>query len=360
MTSQTRKTLPESRPVRCFTRVLKNAHYLQTIAPDIFAKDPFAEGFGTGVPIEILRNLHRLHPDSPVLNRQEVVADFLRKNTLPVPAKNARDALFSGTVHFAQVTFRTSKGNLTIPTADMNMIVQYAQHAVIPISEYAAQYGANTVSISPDLITYSANVPNTSYSDSDLQGWVNDMANQNHLQSNSCIVVISPKGLTANGVSSNAGYHSLANIPYIVAGVFARNLTLQDQPDVYAMVISHELAEMVVDPRVDGQNPEVCDACDTNCSNLTRIYFDASENFLGMNQASPPSGFTFSYYICAVVKPEGVPSCPPPGADCQYAPATIAKSGSLRLFLRGKGIDPSKGLRSIRPPITSVRAFMGS
>jgi hypothetical protein len=32
---------------------------------------------------------------------------------------------------------------------------------------------------------------------------------------------------------------------------------------------------------------------------------------------------------------------------------------SLRRFLRIKGIDPSKGLRSIRPPITSVRAFMG-
>lgn len=31
----------------------------------------------------------------------------------------------------------------------------------------------------------------------------------------------------------------------------------------------------------------------------------------------------------------------------------------LRRFLRSKGIDPSKGLRSIRPPITSVRAFMG-
>jgi len=32
---------------------------------------------------------------------------------------------------------------------------------------------------------------------------------------------------------------------------------------------------------------------------------------------------------------------------------------SLGQFLRIKGLDPSKGLRSIRPPITSVRAFMG-
>ncbi len=33
--------------------------------------------------------------------------------------------------------------------------------------------------------------------------------------------------------------------------------------------------------------------------------------------------------------------------------------GSLRQFLRMKGINPSKGLRSIRPPVVSVRSFMG-
>lgn len=322
MTNRTGKALPESRHVRCFTRALKNARHLQTIAPDIFAKDPSAEGFGTGVPIEILRDLHRLSPDSPGLSRHQAVAEFLSKNKLPVPGKNVQDALFSGTVYFAQITFQTSGGNLVIPTADMNMIVQYAQHAIAPIAEYAAQYGANTVSISPNLITYSVNIPNASYSDSDLQGWVNDMANQNHLSSNSCIFVISPQGLTANNVGGNAGYHGLANIPYIVAGVFAQNLTLQDLPDVYAMVISHEMAEMIVDPRVDGQNPEVCDPCDLNCNNLTRIYFDVSDKFLGTNQASPPGGFTFSYYTCAVVKSEGASSCPAPVADCQYAPVT--------------------------------------
>lgn len=33
--------------------------------------------------------------------------------------------------------------------------------------------------------------------------------------------------------------------------------------------------------------------------------------------------------------------------------------GSLRQFLRLKGIDPSKGIRSIEPPVVSVRSFMG-
>jgi hypothetical protein len=307
-------------PRICVTRALKNARYLQKIAPHIFANDPSAEGFGTRIPIEILSVLHRLRHDSPVLSRHQAVAGFLKENKLPLPGQSARDALFSGTVYFAQVRFQTSGGDLLIPTADMNTIVENAQHAIIPITQYAAQYGSNAVTVSPNLITYTANVQSGSYTDSDLQGWVNDMANQNQLPANSCIFVISPQGLTAPNVGGNAGYHGIANIPYIVAGVFAQNLTLQDEPDVYAMVISHEMAEMVVDPKVDGQNPEVCDPCDINCSNLTRIYFDASDNFLGANQASPPGGFNFSYYICAIVQPNSAPQCPAPQAACAYAP----------------------------------------
>jgi hypothetical protein len=53
---------------------------------------------------------------------------------------------------------------------------------------------------------------------------------------------------------------------------------------------------------------------------LTRIYFDASDNFLGVNQNSPPSGFAFAYYICSIVKPGGASSCPAAASDCQYAP----------------------------------------
>src|SRR5215831_16187944 len=134
--------------VRCYTRALKNARHLQAAAPEIFAQDPNAEGFGTGVPVEILRGLHRLPHNSPVLNRHKAVAEVLRTSRPPVPGRVSRDALFSGTIHFAQVTFQTSGGNRVVPTADMNQIVQYAQHAIVPVSEYAAQYGPNTVSIS--------------------------------------------------------------------------------------------------------------------------------------------------------------------------------------------------------------------
>jgi len=87
------------------------------------------------------------------------------------------------------------------------------------------------------------------------------------------------------------------------------------------MAVSHELAEMIVDPKADPASPEVCDVCDVNCNNLTRCYFDAADNYLGSNQASRPSRYPFSYYTCAVVKPaEAARNCLASYADCAYAP----------------------------------------
>jgi hypothetical protein len=307
--------------MRCYTRALKNARHLQQIAPHIFAKDPSAEGFGTGVPLEILRGLHRLRHDSKTLSRHKAVAEVLKTKPVPPFRKPKRDSLFSGRIYFAQITFQTSSGNLAISTADMKAIVQYAKHAIVPICEYCAQYGPNKVTISSKLLTKTVHTPTGKFTDKDLQGWVNALASDNSLPANSCIFVVTPQGITAANVDGNAGYHSKANIPYIVAGVWAAGLTLADGPDVYAMVVSHEIAEMIVDPNCGGGDPEVCDPCDLNCGKLNRCYFNASNKFLGSNQRTPPGGFTFSYYLCAVVKPNGSSACPAPSADCAYAPS---------------------------------------
>jgi hypothetical protein len=314
-----RRGASSARTVRCYTRAMKNARFLRTAKPEVFGQDLDAEGFGTGVPMEILHGLHRIPPSSPVLNRHKAVADVLRVVRPPVPGQVSRDALFSGTIHFGQVTFRTSGGDLVIPASDMNQIVQYAQHAVVSISEYAAQYGPNSISVATALLPKTVTLSGTSFNDGDLQGWVNELATSNGFGSDHCIFVPVPPGVSAASVGENSGYHFKANIPYIVAGV-TTGLTLADSADVYAMVVSHEIAEMVVDPNANGNNPEVCDPCDINCSNLTRCYFDASDNFLGSNQNSPPGGFTFSYYTCAVVKQAGAAKCPASTADCQYAP----------------------------------------
>lgn len=311
--------------IRGLTRATKNARFLKETAPDLFARDEMDRGFGTGVPLEVLRKLHRLTPDSPMLNDHPELASFLQSNPLPLPNRlPAREALFSGTVYFAQVTFNTSTGVKVVPTTDMNQIIAYAKRAIIPIAEYVVQqYGASQLMVSSTILTFSVNIPSASFTDGDLKGWVNNMMTTNNLGTDSCIFVYVPGGVSANEVGPNSGYHGFAKIPYIAAGLGnATNLTLQDKADVYAMVVSHEIAEMVVDMTTDLVNPEVCDPCDINCNNLTRVYFDTEDNFLGANQSSPPGGFTFDYYICAIVKSEGAANCPAAAADCQYAPVT--------------------------------------
>ena len=299
----------------------------EKVAPDLFAKDPSMEGFGTGVPVEILRGLHRIRHDSPILSRHQAVAETLRKHPLPSVGQPARDSLFQGTVHFAQLTFHTSAGDQVMSTSDMNQIVQPATHAVVPISEYAGQCRPDAVNVAATLLTKTVNVPSGTFTDNDVQGWVNALKSDNNLPDNSCIFVVVPAGLP--NVVGNSGYHGKADIPYINAGVTSTALTLADVADVYAMVVSHEIAEMVVDPSVGGGDPEVCDPCDINCANLTRNYFDAQDNFLGSNEATPPGGFNYAYYICAIVKPAGASDCPASLANCEYGPRSAILTGTV-------------------------------
>jgi hypothetical protein len=307
--------------VRCYTRALKNARFLREAAPEIFARNPSAEGFGTGVPLEILRTMHRIPHQSPILNRHQAVAEVLRNNLPPIPSA-AASTPFTGTIHFTQVTFRTVAGDLATLPADMDQIIQFAQHAMTPISKYVAQYGESTVRISPAPLAMTVSLPGTSFSDADLRGWVNDLAGGNGLGSGDCVFVVVPQGVSSESVGTNSGYHNVASVPYIVAGVFATGLTMADNADRYEMVVSHEIAEMTVDPNADGAAPEVCDPCDLNCGALTRCYFSAADDFLGANHETPPGGFPFSYYICAIVRPAGAGGCPAPPDDCQYAPAS--------------------------------------
>lgn len=234
-------------------------------------------------------------------------------------------ALFSGTFHFARVTYHTPSGDFSFSTADMQTMVNYAQHAIVPLSEQVNQdYGSSSSSVSPTLIAYTANMSSTSFSDSDVQGWVNDIVSANSLPSDSCIVIPCPQQLSGP-VNSNSGYHSIANVPYTIFGVYATGLTLKDQPDVYAMVVSHEMAEVLVDPQADFSNPEVGDPCCENClSNFYRAYFDEFNDYLGTNQMTPPGGFDFAYYAAVVVKPAGGAThdgdCHATNADCNYPP----------------------------------------
>ena len=97
--------------------------------------------------------------------------------------------LFNGTVRFVHPTFVSPNGTFTFSTADMQMMIQYAQHAIVPILEMVHQeYGPSTTVISPTTIDYTAHMPAATFSDSDLQGWVNDILSTNGLDSSATII----------------------------------------------------------------------------------------------------------------------------------------------------------------------------
>jgi hypothetical protein len=244
--------------------------------------------------------------------------------------------LFSGTIYFVQVTFATPGNNYAFSDADMQTMLTYAQHAIVPISEFVQQYGPSTVTISPTILEFTANMSSTVFADSDLQGWVNSIVTSNGFDASSTAIVVPCPQQVSEGaggaVGGNSGYHSIAHVPYAVWGVDATGLTLADQPDVYAMVVSHEIAELIVDPQANFSNPEVCDPCCINCEGqpgsysggFFRAYFDSFNDYLGTNQSTPPGGFNFAYYVAVVVKPAGAAfsetDCHATTADCNYPP----------------------------------------
>ena len=59
-------------------------------------------------------------------------------------------------------------------------------------------------------------------------------------------------------IVENGGYHFKANIPYIIGGTWSSKsppsaFTIDAVEYIYAMVVSHEIAEAIVDPIADSQ-----------------------------------------------------------------------------------------------------------
>jgi hypothetical protein len=99
--------------------------------------------------------------------------------------------------------------------------------------------------------------------------------------------------------------------PYVYSLVFGENLSVADNNHptsrsphdrVYAHNLSHEIAEMVVDPSLNIGNPEVFDPCSANCNLFLFDLFDQNGVFLrGTTDTGTESGFTF--FIEPVVWP---------------------------------------------------------
>ena len=175
---------------------------------------------------------------------------------------------FIGTIYFLQVAFglKSDSSNVSLVSeADVKTAIEYATKAVVPISLYAAQYGAVSLRVHPTVITYNAQVESKTVSDDDIRDIVDDVATR--LPSDACVAILLPPDMdnSTKPRSEVNGYHDCSTLPYINSYVNDDKekhpfLTVEDETFRYAYTLSHEIAEMAVDPKVSGQ-PEVCDSC---------------------------------------------------------------------------------------------------
>ncbi len=307
---------------RSATRAIKNAKHLQNIAPHIMPKTEPAEGYGSIIPFDVLSQLHK--SDKPKgIDKQ--MAKLLEDIQFPNISNTAVDPLFKGKLYFVRIQFTIQNQNnaiISVSQTDVTTALQYATLAVYPISAYASQYGTNSMTVHQSVIQYAVSLPSASYNGTQLQSWVNDIVTINNLPSNSCVIVLNPMGMTntnGNRASGIGGYHSMASIPYCFVNMYGQNLTVADANFSYAFILSHEIAEMVVDPLANDVNPEVCDGCAGNCGNFFASYFD-SNGYIDTLQSFPPA-VPYTFYINSIVQPAFAIGCPTnPNQACNYAP----------------------------------------
>ena len=238
--------------------------------------------------------------------------------------------LFAGTIFFVRIRFTIQNQNnavISVRDADIATAVAYAAQAAIPISKYAAQYGPNNVTVSASVLSFDVSLKSNTYTDHDLQAYVNTIASQNRLPSSACVAVLNPEGIinTTFPLSQGVGgYHDKANVAYLMVNMTGQNLTIDDPGFLYAGALSHEIAEMVVDP--SGGNPEVCDPCGPNCPSTFLNYFDDSGRYIATSQAFPPP-FAYHFFINGIVRPAFALLCvsAPPDERLQLCARTCSE-----------------------------------
>lgn len=246
--------------------------------------------------------------------------------TVGATAGPVSQPLFEGTIYLADVEFAGAGGPWAVAPSDLSVVEQYLAAIAPVITSYASQYGPGRVSAGRRLPRFRAPVTNAQYSDADLQRWIGSMAQANGLSAASAILVLNPPGVTNRDARESGGvgvlgYHGLAALPYCFVNLLGSGFSVDDPADLFAEAVSHETAEMTVDPRADDSNPEVCDGCGTNClgAQAWRDFFDASGRYLSSDTTFPPS-FPYGFFISAMARPSSATDCPAPAAACAYPP----------------------------------------
>jgi hypothetical protein len=88
---------------------------------------------------------------------------LLDKNRPASSSTSISGPLFNGTLHFVQITFKTPNGSFAVSDADVQTLINYSELAVIPISNYASQYGPNSIDVSRDIIRYTVQLDRNEY-----------------------------------------------------------------------------------------------------------------------------------------------------------------------------------------------------
>jgi hypothetical protein len=354
------------------TRALKNAKYVRSAAPHLFPENEPLDGYASVIPFELLSQFHRMTDEE--LRPYPHLLDAARKarqefGTIGSGHPRGRDVArlfgsepFHGTLHFVKITFKVGSNSIALGDAGMLPALQYAMLALPQISKYASQYGDNVLKLSTDVLQLNVDVPSGKYNDDMLRNWVRGLVDwllvsgvEKHPR-DVCIVVLNPPGVTntdgdpAQGVG---GYHDAVLVPWInlpqpqispycFVNVSRAALTIDDRADAYVQTLSHEIAEMAVDPPASWPNPEVCDACAGNCGPEWRSFFEvtSSEGFsryLRTTTNIPPLPFRFSFYVAAVAHQESVDNCPAGKQACDYGPDAKVGLSELLFYERSNG-----------------------
>jgi hypothetical protein len=309
---------------------MKNAMHVEAVAPHINVFE---------IPADLLDRLHRA-TDAELRDWPDLL-QLKRDHPFPAASSQLAKPPFNGVLQFVQVTFNTPSGTFAVSDADMWTMITYTSWAQLPINLYVSQYG--NCSAIPDrfFIKFSVNLNGNTYTDQNLQTWVDTIFSQNlqHAGVPVCVVIPNPLGIVNNNATFSSrggigGYHSHTkqNNVYIFINMYGQNVTVQDSNFLYAGQLSHEIAEMVVDPI--GGNPEVCDPCGPNCTGTPLVYLnffngrDVWYQYLGSFQGkkAPPLAH-YDYFINAIVQPASSNLCPPGDlqAACAYAPPKVGK-----------------------------------
>lgn len=313
-------------PGVCRSRDLKVAWHLQRVAPDILPAEEPLEGFDS-----------ILQGSDPMLRFQ--LRELLAPGKLPRVRSGAVAPLFQGPIALVALDFGASSGGPSLSDPDVAVAGTFVSKALGPIAAYASQYGPTAPAWMGPARQYPVAAAGARYNDAQLRAWVNTLVAPGAPAAGAAaLVVLNPPGALntdADATQGVLGYHGLATVPYGFVNVTAAGLDLNDRADRFALALSHEIAELVVDPRADLSNPEVCDPCGPNCQTVFRDYFDDPGGFIASSTSFPPSQ-PYAFYINGIVRPPSATACPAPDSACAYAPPSGDRAPGGRWVIRSK------------------------